>query len=130
MSYIKHKSHESVEDYLETILILERRLPYVRSIDIAHELGYSKPSVSVAMKNLREQNYVDMADNGHITLTEEGKKWAESVLERHELLSKWLISLGVDPEVAVEDACRMEHDISEESFAAIKKCINELLGEE
>lgn len=127
MSYIKHKSQESVEDYLETILILENRLSYVRSIDIAHELGYSKPSVSVAMRNLREQGYVDMTDNGHIYLTEIGHKWAESVLERHELLSKWLISLGVDPKIAQEDACRMEHDMQDETFAAIKKCIEKML---
>lgn len=127
MSYIKHKSKESVEDYLETILMLKKRLPYVRSIDIAHELGYSKPSVSVAMRNLREQGYVDMDDNGHIHLTETGHSWAESVLERHELLSNWLIHLGVEQNLAEEDACRMEHDMSDETFVALKKHILETL---
>ncbi len=127
MSYIKHKSKESVEDYLETILMLQKRLPYVRSIDIAHELGYSKPSVSVAMRNLREQRYVDMNDNGHILLTETGRSWAESVLERHELLRSWLIHLGVNQKLAEEDACRMEHDMSDETFAALKKHILETL---
>ncbi|MDO5338110.1 MAG: metal-dependent transcriptional regulator [Eubacteriales bacterium] len=123
MSYSKHKSEESVEDYLETILILSKRLPEVRSIDVANELSYSKPSVSVAMKNLRNRQYVVVSEEGHIHLTEEGKRLAEAVYERHTLLSDWLIRLGVNPEVAVSDACKMEHDISPESFEAIKKCI-------
>ncbi|MCQ2491571.1 MAG: metal-dependent transcriptional regulator [Lachnospiraceae bacterium] len=127
MSYIKHKSKESVEDYLETILMLEKRLPYVRSIDIAHELDYSKPSVSVAMRNLREQGYVDMDDYGHIHLTDIGRSWAKSVLERHELLTEWLIKLGVEKTMAEEDACRLEHDMSDETFAALKKHILETL---
>lgn len=123
MGYIKHKSEESVEDYLETILILSRRLPVVRSIDIATELGYSKPSVSVAMKNLKSRNYITSSEEGYISLTGEGRSLAESIYERHTLLTDWLIHLGVSPETAAADACKMEHDISKESFDAIKKCI-------
>ena len=107
---------ESSENYLEAILILSKRLPVVRSIDIAVELNFSKPSVSVAMKNLREKNYITMAADGYITLTESGKKRAESVMERHTLLSDWLISIGVSKETALADACKVEHDLSEESF--------------
>ncbi len=127
MNYQKHKSEESVEDYLETILLLGKQMPQVRSVDVANELNYSKPSVSVAMKNLRQKNYVTVSEEGFIHLTEEGRLLAETVYERHSLISGWLISLGVDPEVAAEDACRMEHDISAESFAAIKKCISQLM---
>lgn len=123
MSYIKHRSDESLEDYLETILFLQNRLGKVRSIDIATEMNFSKPSVSVAMKNLREKEYITMAEDGYITLTESGRKRAESVLERHTLLSDWLMRLGVPKETALADACKMEHDLSEESFAAIKKVI-------
>lgn len=121
MSYQKHKSEESVEDYLETILILGRQLANVRSIDIANELNYSKPSVSVAMKNLRQKGYVTVSEDGFILLTEEGRVLAETVFERHSVLSQWLIRLGVTPETAVADACKMEHDMSAESFEAIKK---------
>lgn len=120
MSYQKHKSEESVEDYLETILILGRQLANVRSIDIANELNYSKPSVSVAMKNLRQKGYVTVSEDGFILLTEEGRVLAETVFERHSVLSQWLIRLGVTPETAVADACKMEHDMSAESFEAIK----------
>ena len=127
MNYQKHKSEESVEDYLETILLLGKQMPQVRSVDVANELNYSKPSVSVAMKNLRQKNYVTVSEEGYIHLTEEGGALAETVYERHSLISGWLISLGVDPEVAAEDACRVEHDISAESFAAIKKCISEFM---
>jgi len=123
MSYIKHKSEESVEDYLETILILSRRLPEVRSIDIANEMHYSKPSVSVAMKNLRNRNYITVSEDGYIRLTDEGQAIADTVYERHNLLSCWLVSLGVDEETAAADACKMEHDISPESFEALKKHI-------
>jgi Mn-dependent DtxR family transcriptional regulator len=125
MGYIQHKSEESVEDYLETILVLSKRLPVVRSIDIANELEYSKPSVSVAMKNLRENGYIRMDEQGHITLTETGQSIADVMYERHILLSNWLIYLGVDPQTAAEDACRMEHVISPESFEAIKKHITQ-----
>ena len=121
MSYIKHRSDESLEDYLETILSLQNKHGQVRSIDIANEMNFSKPSVSVAMKNLREKNYITMAADGYIALTESGKKRAESVMERHTLLSNWLISIGVSKETALADACKVEHDLSEESFEAIKK---------
>ena len=120
MSYQKHKSEESIEDYLETILILNRQLANVRSIDIANELSYSKPSVSVAMKNLRQKGYIAVSEEGFIRLTEEGRALAETVYERHSVLSQWLIRLGVNPETAIADACRMEHDLSAESFDAIK----------
>ena len=123
MSYIKHRADESIEDYLETILLLQKRIGQVRSIDIATEMNFTKPSVSVAMKNLREKEYITMADNGYILLTESGKKRAEDVLDRHTILSDWLISIGVSKETALEDACRVEHDLSEESFTAIKKSL-------
>lgn len=127
MSYVQHKSEESLEDYLETILILSQKLPAVRSIDIATELNYSKPSVSVAMKNLKNRNYISVSDEGYIHLTESGKKIAEKTYECHRLLTDWLIHLGVNPEVAAMDACKMEHDISSESYTAMKKCILSLL---
>ena len=123
MGYSQHRSEESMEDYLETILMLQNRLGQVRSIDIVHELDYSKPSVSVAMKNLREKSYVTVDEDGFISLTEKGKQRAESVLERHTILSDWLIGLGVSKETAQADACRIEHDLSEESFAAIKRAL-------
>ena len=125
MNYQRHKSEESVEDYLEAILILSKQKPQVRSIDVANELGYSKPSVSVAMKNLRQKGYVKVSEEGYLSLTGEGQKLASTVYERHSVISGWLIRLGVSPEIAVEDACRMEHDISEESFAAIKKYLQD-----
>ena len=121
MSYIKHKSEESMEDYLETILILQKKNGRVRSIDIANELDYTKASVSVAMKSLREKNFITMDEVGYITLTESGLQKAENVLERHTLLANCLIRLGVNEKVAMEDACKMEHDISEETFEALKK---------
>ncbi len=112
--------HASAEDYLETILVLYDRKGMVRSIDIANELGYSKPSVSVAMKNLRESGCISVSPEGYITLLPKGREIAERIYERHTLLSSWLVSLGVPADVAAEDACRMEHVISAESFAAIK----------
>ncbi|MCI7262177.1 MAG: metal-dependent transcriptional regulator [Clostridium sp.] len=115
--------NESAEDYLETILILSERLPVVRSIDIAVELGYSKPSVSIAMKNLREKGYITVSPAGFITLTEPGLAIASSIYERHTVLSNWLISLGVPEETAIADACNMEHQISEDSFNAMKQFI-------
>ena len=123
MGYSQHRSEESMEDYLETILMLQNRLGQVRSIDIVHELDYSKPSVSVAMKNLREKSYVTVDEDGFISLTKKGKQRAESVLERHTILSDWLIGIGVSNETAQADACRIEHDLSEESFAAIKRAL-------
>lgn len=112
--------HESAENYLETILILSKRQGQVRSIDIANELHFSKPSVSVAMKNLRQNGYIQVNDTGHITLTDAGLAIANHVFERHELITSLFTALGVSPEVAAEDACRMEHVISEESFNALK----------
>lgn len=115
------KIHESAENYLETILVIGKHKPHVRSIDIANELAFSKPSVSVAMKNLRLNGYINVDSDGYITLTDSGLAIAEKIYERHEFLCSWLIHLGVDPETASEDACRMEHVISTESFEAIKR---------
>lgn len=115
--------NESTENYLETILILSQTLPVVRAVDIAENLGFKKPSVSVAMKHLREKEYVTVTKDGFIYLTDAGKEIAETIYERHELLTDWLVRLGVDREVAEEDACKMEHVISKESFEAIKKNI-------
>ena len=112
--------HESAENYLETILMLSKRQAQVRSIDIANELNFSKPSVSVALKNLRQNGYIIVNENGHISLTDDGLTIANNVLERHQLITSLFIALGVAPEVAAEDACRMEHVISEESFNALK----------
>lgn len=116
---------ESSENYLETILILSGRLPVVRSVDIANELGFKKSSVSIAMKNLRENNYITVTDAGFIYLTDSGKAVAEMIYERHEFLSGWLVKLGVPENIAVEDACRIEHVISAETFQAIKKYVKE-----
>ncbi|MGN0372868.1 MAG: metal-dependent transcriptional regulator [Enterocloster sp.] len=115
--------NESSEDYLETILVLSKRLPVVRSIDIATELNYSKPSVSIAMKNLREKGHIEVNPSGFITLTESGLRIASSIYERHTFISNWLISLGVSEKTALADACNMEHQISEESFNAMKHFI-------
>lgn len=120
---MKKNSNESTENYLETILVLSKRLPVVRSIDIANELSFSKASVSVAMKHLRENEQIEVSDAGFITLTKEGEKIAKMIYERHTLLTEWLIKLGVDEKTASEDACRIEHDISKKSFQAIKKHI-------
>ena len=112
------------DSYLETILMLGKKLPVVRAVDIANELGFKKSSVSIAMKNLREKKYITVMEQGYIFLTDEGKEIAEMIYERHEFLTKWLTSLGVDGAVAAEDACRIEHVISKESFEAIKKAIH------
>ena len=120
------KIQESAENYLETILILRQRIGAVRSIDIVNELEFSKPSVSVAMKNLRENGYIEMDTEGYITLTDKGRAIAETIYERHTLISRWLITLGVNPKTAVEDACRIEHVISRESFDAIKRHTGDL----
>ena len=118
--------NESAENYLETILILSKKLPVVRSVDIDTELGYKKSSVSVAMKHLREHQHITVTDAGFIYLTESGKEIADMIYERHELLSSWLMHLGVPEEIATEDACKMEHVISKESFEAIKKHVGAL----
>ena len=115
------KSNESLENYLETILMLGKKLPVVRAVDIANELGFKKSIVSIARKNLREKKYITVMEQGYIFLTDEGKEIAEMIYERHEFLTKWLTSLGVDGAVAAEDACRIEHVISKESFEAIKR---------
>lgn len=118
------KINESAENYLETILVLSKRLPAVRSIDVATELNFKKSSVSVAMKNLRENGHLTVTDGGHLVLTKSGKQIAEMILERHNFLSNWLQSLGVDEAIASEDACRIEHMLSKESFEAIKSYVN------
>ena len=115
------KIHESAENYLETILVLHQRKGSVRSIDIANELEFSKPSVSVAMKNLRLRGYIEMDASGLIHLLPEGRAIAEAVLEKHRLMTQFLMALGVREEVAAEDACRIEHVLSDESFEAIKE---------
>ena len=115
------KIQESAENYLETILVLQQRKGSVRSIDIANELEFSKPSVSVAMKNLRLNGYIEVDAAGQIRLLPDGQRIAEAVLEKHQLLTQFLIALGVSPEVAAEDACRIEHVLSNESFEAIKE---------
>ena len=127
MNHNKHKSDESVQDYLETIYVLSNSLTQVRSIDIANEMSYSKPSVSVAMKNLRTNGYIEVSPEGYITLTESGFQIAHAVYERHSLMTDFLVYLGVNPEIAKEDACMMEHDISTESFEALKKHIVTLI---
>ena len=118
------KIQESAENYLETILVLNQRNGYTRYIDIAAELNFSKPSVSIAMKNLRENGYVEVDGGGHITLTEAGLEIARRIYERHTFLTGWLSALGVDPKVAAEDACRIEHVISSESFDAIRTFVS------
>ena len=124
------KSNESVENYLETILILSHQLPVVRSVDIATELGYKKSSVSVAMKNLREKKHITVTDAGYIYLTDTGREIAEMIYERHNLLTRCLTTLGVPEQIAEEDACRIEHVISKESFRAIKEYALKILSEE
>ena len=117
--------NESAENYLETILILSQKLPVVRSVDIANELGFKKSSVSVAMKNLREKEHIKVDEQGFIHLTPSGLEIANMIYERHTLLSSWLIHLGVPADVAAADACKMERVISKESFEAIKRHVYE-----
>ena len=115
------KMQESPEDYLETIYMLSLHSSEVRSIDVARHLGYSKPSVSVAMKRLRENGYVNMDDNNLLTLPESGLAIARSIYERHQVISGYLMSIGVSEETALKDACRIEHVLSEETFHKIKE---------
>ena len=117
------KTNESAENYLETILILSKKKPVVRGVDIAEELGFKKSSVSVAMKHLREKQHITVSREGYITLTETGLQIAEMIYERHQLLSSCLIHLGVNEQTALDDACKIEHIISPESFEAIKQHI-------
>lgn len=114
------KIKESAENYLEAILMLKKEHGYVRSIDIANYLNFTKPSVSVAMKSFREEGYIDVDSDGHISLTEKGLQIAEKMYERHEIIAKGLIALGVDEVTAYEDSCKIEHDISVQSFEKIK----------
>lgn len=118
------KIQQSAENYLETIFMLANKNGSVRSIDIANELGFSKPSVSIAMKNLRENGYIDVLGDGSIILLEPGKSIAENLYMRHTVLTEALVSLGISRETATEDACKIEHILSEESFNAIKKHID------
>ena len=120
------KIHESSENYLETIYMLTLRGNPIRAIDIAKELGYSRPSVSVAMKKLRADGYISTDENGFILLSESGNSIAVAMHERHVILSQWLIGLGVDPKIAVNDACKIEHIMSEQSFNAIKEHIGNI----
>ena len=113
--------HQSAEDYLETILILKERTGQVRSIDIATELNYSKPSISVAMKKLRENGYIEVDKEGSITLTASGYEIASNIYDRHKLLTNFFIALGVNEKTAAQDACKVEHDLSEETFARIRE---------
>ena len=121
--------HESAENYLETILVLSQRKQFVRSIDIVNELNFSKPSVSIAMKHLRENGYIIMDEDGHITLTVAGLEIANKIYERHQLIAALLAKIGVEPEIAKEEACRIEHDISQETFEKLKKwlCENRII---
>ena len=120
---MKEKNNESAENYLETILVLSKRLPVVRSVDVANQLDFKKSSVSIAMKNLREKNHITVTDAGYIYLTESGKAIADMIYERHQLLTSCLEKLGVSAEIAEKDACKIEHVISKESFEAIKEYV-------
>ena len=115
---------ESGQMYLETILVLSRKMPAVRSIDIVEHMGYSKPSVSRAVGLLKNGGFIVVDEDGHITLTDDGREVAEKIYERHTVLTAWLVKIGVDPETAAEDACRMEHTISDTSIEAIKRFVN------
>ena len=115
------KTQESMENYLETIYVLEQRTGFVRSVDVATELGFSKPSISNAMKKLKAEGYVQIEEKGRIVLTEKGKEVAECTYEKHCVISHWLMHIGVSKETALEDACRMEHILSDETFECMKK---------
>ena len=122
--------HQSAEDYLECILKLSKQRPVVRSIDIANDMNYSKPSISVAMKNLRLNGYINVDESGFITLTDSGMEIASNIYDRHLILRKWLEFLGISPETAEQDACKIEHTLSKETYAALRKHIIEEMGEE
>ena len=121
--------HESAEDYLETILMLQETRGHVRSIDIVNKLNYSKPSVSVAMKKLRENGYIVMDGEGFITLTENGLAIAENVYSRHKLISRFLREIGVDEKTAAAEACRIEHDLSQDTVDKLREHLNKMLAE-
>ena len=120
------KIHESAENYLETILVLQKRNGYVRSIDIATELNFSKPSISNAMKQLSTKGYIHMDESRLITLTEKGRQVAEQICERHQLISEFLEMLGVDSHTAAEEACKIEHVLSKETFEKFKEHVNQM----
>ena len=120
------QSNESKEMYLETILVLSQRNERVRSVDVANDLGFKKSSVSVAMKHLREENLIQVDEKGYITLTPAGKEIADMIYERHEFLSEYLMKIGVPEDIAVDDACKIEHVISKESFEALKKRVKNM----
>lgn len=120
--------HQSAEDYLESILMLQEQLGQVRSIDIVNHLGYSKPSISIAMKKLRENGYISMADDGRITLNESGLQIASNIYHRHKTITELFIRLGVSPKQAEEDACKVEHDLSQETFGKIMEYIRNQKG--
>lgn len=122
--------HQSAEDYLECILKLSKQRPVVRSIDIANDMNYSKPSISVAMKNLRLNGYINVDESGFITLTDSGMEIASNIYDRHLILRKWLEFLGISPETAEQDACKIEHTLSKETYVALRKHIIEEIGEE
>ena len=124
------RSNESSEDYLETILILGNRSSLVRAVDIAAEMGFKKPSVSVAMKNLRLNGYINVDESGFITLTDSGMEIASNIYDRHLILKKWLEFRGISPETAEQDACKIEHTLSKETYTALRKHIIEEMGEE
>ncbi|MCD8155959.1 MAG: metal-dependent transcriptional regulator [Clostridiales bacterium] len=120
--------HQSAEDYLECILKLSKVRPVVRSVDIATEMNFSKPSISVAMKNLRTNGYINVDECGFITLTDAGMEIASSIYERHLLLKEWLVFLGVDEQIAEDDACKIEHTLSKETFSALKTHIDNVMN--
>ncbi len=120
------KIYESAQDYLERILMLSKKNGFVRSIDIAASMQVTKQSVSRAMKNLREDDYLDVDDNGHITLSTKGLEVASNMYERHTTITKFFMTIGVPEEIALKDACKMEHDISAETFDAIKELLKQL----
>ena len=122
--------HQSADDYLVCFLKLSKQRPVVRSIDIANDMNYSKPSISVAMKNLRLNGYINVDESGFITLTDSGMEIASNIYDRHLILRKWLEFLGISPETAEQDACKIEHTLSKETYTALRKHIIEEMGEE
>lgn len=119
---------EAVENYLEAILVLSRKQPDVHAIDVCNYLGYSRPTISVAIRQMKESGLITVSGENHISLTEQGLKVAESIYERHRVISALLIEIGVSNKTAFEDACKIEHDLSEESFIKIKECYNKIVS--
>lgn len=117
---------EATENYLETILILSKKKPELHAIDICDELGYSRPTLSVVLKKMKKEGLIAVDENNHITLTDEGRKIAEKIYERHTVISKFFMDIGVEESVALHDACKIEHDLSDETFRCIKKYIKKM----